>query len=144
MDAAAFQRARNRAALAVGLLWGVWLVVVAVGTAFPPLAGAVAPLRAPSLDLAVFGTGFGFLGLLGYRVYLEWDGPDAGTPAGRSVAPGQVDGYERAPGLSYECENCGTTLYDDLDMRGTGPYRCGRCGHELNNQDGASDTYHFG
>jgi hypothetical protein len=43
-------------------------------------------------------------------------------------------------GIGYTCENCGTTLHLD-DISGGGQYTCGRCGHVLDDQVGASLEY---
>jgi DNA-directed RNA polymerase subunit RPC12/RpoP len=50
----------------------------------------------------------------------------------------------RSADYSYDCESCGATLWDEMDITSTDVYSCGVCGHELDDQEGAKQTYLYG
>ncbi|WP_135819762.1 hypothetical protein [Halostella litorea] len=71
--------------------------------------------------------------------------PHAGVVAPSTrTAPDDDDSGGRIGHSLYQCEDCGTYLWDDLDIVSTSSYSCSVCGHELDDQDGARKIYMYG
>lgn len=65
----------------------------------------------------------------------------AGDPdRGRVASHGGGDGV-----MTYTCENCGSTLYDDWDISASSSgYACRNCGHFLTKQHSAGTVHAYG
>jgi len=71
-------------------------------------------------------------------------GDDSGSPSEGSGRASDATPGGLAADYSYDCESCGATLWDEMDITSTSTYSCGVCGHELDDQEGAKQTYLYG
>lgn len=72
------------------------------------------------------------------------DGDDSGSASEGSWRTSDATPGGLAADYSYDCEACGATLWDEMDITSTSTYSCGVCGHELDDQEGARKTYLYG
>jgi DNA-directed RNA polymerase subunit RPC12/RpoP len=71
-----------------------------------------------------------FLLKLGGKLKSQWPPSEE-----RPQQSGESSGGSSGGVMGYECENCGKTLYDDLDVSAlSSGYACGNCGHYLDDQ----------
>jgi DNA-directed RNA polymerase subunit RPC12/RpoP len=70
---------------------------------------------------------------------LEHCGMNIKTPETIKLKPDRTRNYDGGPkaGGYYVCEGCGEKLDAAFDIQGSNPAKCGNCGYELDDQQGA-------